>query len=233
MELNDRLVVAADPPKTIRSINSAARYVLGLAEALEGLNLIFKMNSAVRGNYELFREAKAAGCRVFADLKLVDIGDTMERDAFMLREYAPDIVTVKIDDDTIDGIARFKEVLGDRTEVLGVTVLTSSKQADSLDEVLRRAELAEPTGIDGLVSSGKEVGALRSRFGDRFTLNTPAIRPLWSVVEGDDQARITTPLQAIQAGADRTIVGRPITQAKDPHKAAERTLKEIGEALAA
>jgi orotidine-5'-phosphate decarboxylase len=86
------------------------------------------------------------------------------------------------------------------------------------DQVLRLASLAQEAGVDGVVCSAHEVEALRQRCGSDFLLVVPGVRPAWSTAH--DQKRIVTPAQAIAAGADYLVVGRPITQAKDPAEAA-------------
>ena len=132
------------------------------------------------------------------------------------------------------------------TEVLGVTVLTSLNDRDdgngnstrtmftcSTEEaVMRFAKVAAEAKIDGLISSPKEAAVLRAKFGLVLSLNTPAIRPKWAIVPGDDQNpdRIMTPAKAIQAGADRIVVGRPIRQAANPREAAiklQQTIREV------
>ncbi|MGE0612530.1 MAG: orotidine 5'-phosphate decarboxylase / HUMPS family protein, partial [Hyphomicrobiales bacterium] len=95
--------------------------------------------------------------------------------------------------------------------------------------VLRRARLAREAGFDGVVASGREAGRLRATLGPDFLIVTPGIRPEGAA--SGDQARVTTPLAAIGAGADYLVVGRPITGASDPRAAAEAIVKEIGAAL--
>jgi orotidine-5'-phosphate decarboxylase len=126
------------------------------------------------------------------------------------------------------------------TEVLGVTVLTSLKDADTqamftcstVEAVMRFAQVAADAKIDGLISSAKEAEMLRAEFGILLSLNTPAIRPTWAIVPGDDQNpdRIMTPAKAIRAGADRIVVGRPIVNAESPYDAVMRTIEEIARA---
>jgi orotidine-5'-phosphate decarboxylase len=118
--------------------------------------------------------------------------------------------------------------------LLGVTVLTSATQ-ETLDEigvtsglndqVLRLAELGKKSGVDGLITSPREVGLLRERLGSEITLVTPGVRPAWAAA--DDQKRFTTPREALQAGADYLVIGRPITAAPDPRSAVERVLEEM------
>jgi orotidine-5'-phosphate decarboxylase len=99
------------------------------------------------------------------------------------------------------------------------------------DLVLKRAEIAQRAGCEGVVCSGREVEAVRGRFGPDFTLLTPGVRPAWSAVDKDDQARVLTPADAIRRGSDLIVVGRPIAQAPDPGEAARKVLDEIDEGL--
>jgi orotidine-5'-phosphate decarboxylase len=132
----------------------------------------------------------------------------------------------------------------DGVKVLGVTVLTHLGP-DDLEAmgiapeyarnpaklVLLRAKLAKEAGCDGVVCAGTEARAVKDAFGKDFLVVCPAIRPAWSVVAGDDQTRITTPAQAIKAGADYLVVGRPIRKAENPVEAARKVVVEIAEAL--
>jgi orotidine-5'-phosphate decarboxylase len=118
--------------------------------------------------------------------------------------------------------------------VLGVTVLTSLNdvalseigfRGSVQDEVLLLAELAKSVGITGLVASPQELGILRKRFGSHFTTVIPGIRPTWS--DPGDQQRIMTPRQAVDAGADYLVIGRPITASTDPRTAVQRIVDEL------
>ncbi len=126
--------------------------------------------------------------------------------------------------------------------LLAVTVLTSLGADDlprlgyapglaPLDLVLLRAEIAARAGCAGIVCSGREVRAVRERLGPDLLVVTPGVRPSWAVVAGDDQARPLTPREAVEAGSDMVVVGRPIADAEDPAEAARRILDEIAEGL--
>jgi len=128
----------------------------------------------------------------------------------------------------------------DGVGVLGVTLLTDNDTAvveaggfkehyvnDIQALVMKRAKMAHAAGCRGVVCSGQEAKMVKSTFGEDFLAVTPGIRPEWSITQGDDQQRITTPAMAVRAGADLIVVGRPIKRAADPAGAAERIAQEI------
>lgn len=131
-------------------------------------------------------------------------------------------------------------------KVLGVTLLTSLRGQDLLAQgidpryavdppvelVLLRAALAQAAGCHGVVCAATEARAVKDRFGRDFLAVCPGIRPAWAEVAGDDQKRVLTPAEAIRAGADYLVVGRPIRRAPDPAAAARRVVAEISPALA-
>ncbi len=238
----ERLIVAADfKPPAGRGGDWVIKQILALAKSLNGTGVCLKVNSALRAcGYDLIDEIQFHGLQVFADLKLFDISETLSTDGALLHKAKPELLTTVCAAGTT-AMRKLKAELPD-TEVLGVTVLTSLTDTDTLamygcnteEAVLRFAQVAAHAQIDGLISSPKEVEVLRERFGDNFSLNTPAIRPQWSIVDADDQNpdRVMTPAKAIQAGADRIIVGRPIVRATNPRDAVMRTLDEIASAIA-
>lgn len=240
-----RLIVAADFKPTESRDNfwnqrgEVRKQVLALADSLKGTGVYLKVNSALRAcGYDLIGEIHARGLRVFADLKLFDIGETLSTDGVLLREAKPELLTT-VCAAGIKAMKLLKDELPD-TEVLGVTVLTSLNSADTQqihggnvpESVGKLAQQAIIAGIDGFISSPHEISILRKLVGDYMTINTPAIRPTWTIVEGEDQNidRIMTPAKAIQAGADRIVVGRPIVRATNPYDAVMRTLEEIASA---
>jgi orotidine-5'-phosphate decarboxylase len=122
--------------------------------------------------------------------------------------------------------------------LLGVTVLTSMGDQDleeigindtSMDQVKRLASLCQEAGLDGVVCSAREIGALRAICGTEFKLLTPGIRPTWAA--NNDQKRIVTPGEAIKLGADYLVIGRPIYGAKDPVAATKKIIAEISEVV--
>ena len=240
----ERLIVAADfkPDHTKGQGRTWVKdQVLSLADDLHDLNCIIKVNSALRlVGYELISSLHARGLQVFADLKLYDIGETLFTDGTILQEMKPDLLT------TVCAIGEksLKALKGalPSTEVLGVTILTNLTDEEIRfiyglsisDMVLNFAKIAANAGLDGLISAPTEAARLREFLGSEMTINTPAVRPAWTFVPGDDQnpERIMTPAQAIQAGADRIVIGRPILQAKDRREAAIRTIEEIQASVA-
>jgi len=250
LKLEERLILPADFKPDLGGISEVRRKVLELAGSVEGTGVIIKVNSALRAcGYSLIKELHDRGVKVMADLKLVDIAETMETDALIIAEYAPELLTVMCCAG-IEGMRRVRYGVLSEMEVLGVTVLTSLNEEDcqaiftcsTKAGVLRFARMAQLAGLNGLVLSPAELEVVRDRPELALTFNTPAIRPAWSVfVGGDDQNqnRVMTPAKAIEAGADRIVVGRPILGAKpndkglpnSPREAVERTIAEIAEGL--
>lgn len=240
METSERLIVAADfDPRKFGGINGVREKVLKLADTLEGLGVIIKVNSILRAcGYSLIKDLHELGLRVFADLKLVDIPNTMETDGAMLAEVKPELLTVMCCAG-IDGMASVQKVIGSETEVLGVSVLTTFDEEEcqaiftcsTKAGVLRFARMAQLAGLGGLILSSQEAEMLSKKKELLLSLNTPGIRPEWSLVAGDDQKRVMTPGKAIDAGAKRIVIGRPITQDDNPREATEKTLREIEEAM--
>lgn len=226
----DRLIVALDMP----TVEEARLLVSRLNDTVTfykvGLELLFA------GGLELARALKAMHKHVFLDLKLLDIGNTVERAVANATELGVDFLTVHGHD-----LKTMRAAVSGRgaskLKLLAVTVLTNltgddlNEQGSSLapaDLVLRRAELARLAGFDGVIASGQEAARIRAAVGPGFLIVTPGIRLTGSAT--DDQQRITTPDNAIRAGADYIVVGRPITQADDPKLAAETFVNHIREA---
>ncbi len=182
--------------------------------------------------------------KIFLDLKLNDIPATMKRALFACFRMGVDFVTIHPDEagEALKTLGT-EERMG--CKLLGVTVLTSLNSTkleklgyrqeycqDIAQLVAQRARVLLEAGVDGLVCSGHEIRPLRASFGTKPILFVPGIRPSWSMVTGDDQKRVMTPGEAIRAGADYIVIGRPIRDASDPKGALKAVIKEIGEALA-
>lgn len=176
---------------------------------------------------------------VFLDVKLHDIPNTVAGAVRALAAYGPSWITVHAAGGPAM-VAAARQAAeasggGQRPRILAVTVLTSLDAATlaatgvadaPVDQVLRLARLAMAAGADGLVCSPAEVAAIRDALGEALVLVVPGVRPAGSLA--DDQARIATPEQMAQAGADWIVVGRPITQAADPAAAARAIARALG-----
>lgn len=223
----DKLIVALDVP----SYDDARDLVIALGDTVSfykiGLELLFA------DGLTLARELVNEGKRVFLDLKFLDIGNTVERAVANAAVIGVDFITLH-GHDTKTVAAAVRGRGGAPLKLLAVTVLTNLDQRD-LDEqglvtspaelVLKRARIAQAAGADGVIASGQEAAGLRASCGPDFLIVTPGIRLPGG--EAGDQSRITTPADAIGAGADHIVVGRPITAATDPKAAAQAFLDAI------
>jgi len=222
----ERLIVALDVPTPaearalVERIGDAARFYK------VGLELF-----SAPGCFELIAWLAGRGNKVFADLKLYDIPETVRRAVANLRERGATFLTVHGHRSVMQAAAQEKAGL----KILAVTVLTSFDQRD-LDEmgatlttqelVLARARGAVETGCDGVIASGLEAARLKAEFKDRLLVVTPGIRPVDNK-PSDDQKRTVDVAQAFAAGADHIVVGRPIRQAPDPRAAAQAIQETI------
>jgi orotidine-5'-phosphate decarboxylase len=228
----DRLIVALDVP----SIPAAASLVERLGDAVSFYKIGYQL--AFAGGMALAETLVGAGKQVFLDLKLHDIGNTIEKGVESVARMGATFVTVHAYPQTMKAAVAARGGAGLR--ILAVTVLTSYDDADleaagyalgvsSL--VALRAAQARETGVDGLVCSAEEAAALRSLVGTSMMLVTPGIRP--DGAAAGDQKRVMTPARAIAAGADYLVVGRPIVEAADPKAAAVAIVAEIAAAASA
>jgi orotidine-5'-phosphate decarboxylase len=229
----DRLIVALDMPTQEEALRLVARLDTAVTFYKVGLELLFA------GGLELARALKGEGKHVFLDMKLLDIGHTVERAVANATEFGVDFLTVHGQDlKTLRAAVAGRGK--SRLKLLAVTALTNltaddlKQQGSSLtpaELVQARARLAREAGVDGVVASGQEAGKIRELVGPDFLIVTPGIRLTGSST--DDQERITTPDNAITNGADYLVVGRPITEADDPRAAAGTFIEHIREAHAA
>jgi orotidine-5'-phosphate decarboxylase len=235
--VKDRLIVALD----VETLTDAERMV----DRLRGLVTRFKIGSqlftaAGPGAVEAIQKR---GAEVFLDLKFHDIPNTVAGAAREATRMGVLMFNVHASGGrammaaAAEGAATAARELGGRRPiVLAVTVLTSLDRAalgrelgvaDSVEgHVLHLAALAAAAGLDGCVASPNEIGSLRTGRGTGWVIVTPGVRPAGSAV--GDQSRIATPAAAAAAGAHYLVVGRPITAAPDPARAAEAVLKEMG-----
>lgn len=187
------------------------------------------------------RYLKEQGKRVFLDLKVHDIPNTVGQSLRALTRLGADFMTIHGTGGRAMMEAAMQAVCEEasrlhiaRPRVLAVTVLTSIDEDawqeiggkyDIGQSVKRLARLAREAGVDGTVSSPYEAKAIREMNGEDFLIVTPGIRPSFAVV--NDQKRFTTPAQALREGASHLVIGRPITKAENPREAAEKILAEI------
>jgi len=234
----EKLIVALDVPDSDQALH--------LADQLRGHAGVFKVGLelfSAQGPV-LVRELVQRGARVFLDLKLHDIPNTVRGAARELARLGVSMMTVHASGGrammqaALEG-ARAGAGAGPTPLVLGVTALTSLAEGDLADigwhepseaVVLRLASLAQAAGLGGVVASPREAVSIRRNCGPGFAIVTPGIRP--EDASRDDQARASTPEAAIRAGADFLVVGRPITQAADPVAAARAIVSQIEGALA-
>ncbi|OYX25914.1 MAG: orotidine 5'-phosphate decarboxylase [Rhodobacterales bacterium 32-66-7] len=226
---DNRLIVALDVPNVVHGLDLAARIGDAVSFYKIGLGML------TGGGLALANELKQEhGKQVFLDLKLFDIGATVEAAVRGIARYELDFLTVHGDPQVVAAAAMGKAASG--MKVLAVTILTSLDRAD-LDAnliragavaeiVLDRAARAFAAGADGVIASPEEAAAIRAlpeAYGKLIV--TPGIRPFGAA--GGDQKRVATPRQAILDGADHIVVGRPIWQAADPAAAARAVLAEL------
>jgi orotidine-5'-phosphate decarboxylase len=212
-----------------------------LVQALDGAADFFKIGYQLfygGDGFALGKELLAAGKRVFFDLKLLDIDNTVERGVAAIARTGATMLTVHAYPQCMR--AAVKGATGSDLTILGVSVLTSMDDNDVAEAgfardtaglVSLRAGQAKAAGIGGLVCSPLEAEMVRSIVGPDMAIVTPGIRPSGSAV--GDQKRVMGPAEAIEAGASHLVVGRPITAAADPAGAARAILSEMkGHALA-
>jgi orotidine-5'-phosphate decarboxylase len=227
----DRLIVALDLP----DIAAAQAMVARLGDSVSFYKIGYQL--AYAGGLSLVRPFTEAGKKVFVDLKLHDIGNTVARGVESIATLGATFLTVHAYPQTMKAAVEARA--GSGLKILAVTVLTSYDDADLAaagyrlgvsDLVEARARQAQELGIDGLVCSPEEAASLRKIVGDQMKLVTPGIRPAGAAT--GDQKRIMTPGRAIAAGADYLVVGRPVMEAADPKAAADAIVAEIAQALA-
>jgi len=227
VKARDRLIVALD----VESVGEARALVAALGETVAFFKVGMELAYAP-GGFDFARELKASGKRVFLDLKLHDIGVTVERATRQIARLGVDFLTLHAFPQTM---AAAREGATDSAlKLLAVTVMTSYDDADLKEAgyacgvaelVARRAWQAKAAGVDGLILSPMELTAIRPIVGPDMLLVTPGVRP--EGADAGDQKRVMTPGEAIAASADYIVIGRPITRAADPAAAAEAIAEEM------
>jgi orotidine-5'-phosphate decarboxylase len=228
----DRLIVALDLPDVAQAEAMVAR----LGDSVTFYKIGYQLGYA--GGLSLVGKLADQGKKVFIDLKLHDIGNTVARGVESIARLGATFLTVHAYPQTMKAAVEARA--GSDLKLLAVTVLTSYDDSDLhaagyrlnvADLVEARARQAQLLGVDGLVCSPEEAAALRKIVGHQMRLVTPGIRPAGAAT--GDQKRIMTPSRAIAAGSDYLVVGRPVVEAADPKAVAEAILAEIAPAKAA
>jgi orotidine-5'-phosphate decarboxylase len=226
----DRLIVALDLP----GVDVAEAMVARLGDSVSFYKIGYQL--AYAGGLPLVRQLAQSGKKVFLDLKLHDIGNTVARGVESVARLGATFLTVHAYPQTMKAAVEGRG--GSGLKILAVTVLTSYDDDDLHAAGYRlgvsglveaRAQQAQVLGVDGLVCSPEEAARLHKLVGDQMVLVTPGIRP--AGVAAGDQKRMMTPARAIAAGADYLVVGRPVMEAADPRTAAEAIHEEIAQAL--
>ena len=228
--MRDRLIVALD----LASVEEAERLVERLGDTVSFYKIGYQL--AYAGGLPFAERLAAGGKKVFLDLKLHDIANTMSEGVRSIVGLGATFLTVHAYPQTMRAAVEGRG--SSPLKILGVTVLTSYDDKDAAeasyagsvaDLVEQRTRQARDIGIDGIVCAATEAARVRGILGPNRLIVTPGIRPAGSAT--GDQKRIVTPAAAIRAGADHLVVGRPITAAKDPRAAADEIVEDIAGAL--
>lgn len=231
----DKLIVVLDV--------ETARRALDIFHALKDVAGMFKVGSQLftAAGPQVVREIVGAGGRVFLDLKFHDIPNTVAAAGAEAARLGVSIFNVhacggsEMMRRTSEAVTETAEREGlERPVVIAVTVLTSADDSvlaeagvssGTTEQVRRLARLAEANGMDGVVASPHEVRLIRETVGRNFVVVTPGVRPTGAA--RDDQRRVMTPAEAVRAGADYLVIGRPILNAPDPARAAQEIIEEM------
>jgi orotidine-5'-phosphate decarboxylase len=226
LQPRDRLILALD----VATVDAAEAMTERLGDSVGVYKIGYQL--AYAGGLPFAEALARAGKRVFLDLKLHDIGNTVAKGVESVAKMGARFLTVHAYPQTMKAAVEARA--GSNLKILAVTVLTSYDDADLAaagyelgvgELAAARAEQARDIGIDGLVCSGEEAAMLRPVVGAGMVLVTPGIRPAGAA--SGDQKRIMTPTAAIAAGADYLVVGRPILESSDPRAAADGIVAEI------
>ncbi|HEX2256143.1 MAG TPA: orotidine-5'-phosphate decarboxylase [Afifellaceae bacterium] len=231
-DARDRLIVALD----LADVAEAEQLVARLGDAVTFYKV--GMQLAFAGGLEMVGRLAGEGKRVFLDMKLLDIDNTVTGAVRSIAALGAAFTTIHAYPNAMRAAVagRGAEPLG----LLGVTVLTSMDDSDLAEAgygrtagelVVERASQAAAAGMDGIVCSPREAAEVRAAAGPELVIVTPGVRPAGAPT--GDQKRVMTPKDAVRAGADYLVVGRPVSQAREPNAAAEAIIAEIETALSA
>lgn len=227
----DRLIVGLD----VATTEEAESLVQRLGDSVTFYKIGFEL--AVAGGLVLAEKLAYSGKKVFVDLKLHDIGATVEKATRNVARLGASILTVHAYPQTLRAAAEGRGDSG--LKVLGVTVLTSWDASDVAEAgfsegpeelVARRVRQTRDAGVDGVICAPTDLAAVRRIAPSPFLAVTPGVRPAGAAL--GDQKRVATPGDAIRAGADRLVVARPVIAAPDPRAAADAIVAEIAAAAA-
>ncbi|WP_170316117.1 orotidine-5'-phosphate decarboxylase [Microvirga calopogonii] len=228
-DIRDKLIIGLDVP----SVEEARAVVARIGDAGTFYKIGYQL--AYAGGFEFARELIGQGKKVFLDLKLHDIGNTVEEGVRSVARLGATFLTVHAYPQTMRAAVAGKA--GSSLKILAVTVLTSYDDNDLVEAgyapvtaaelVARRAGQARDLGIDGIVCAATEAERVRAIVGPDRLIVTPGIRPAGA--EAGDQKRVVTPAEGIRLGANHLVVARPIVKAADPRAAAEAIVREIAD----
>lgn len=227
---HEKLILALDVP----TVKIAERFIATLGDEIRFYKIGHQL--AYSGGLELARDLIKDGKKVFLDLKLLDIGNTIFHAVENLVKLNVDMLTIHAYPQAMS--AAVEAARGSSLCLLGVTVLTSMNDHDlklagyelsHRELVAQRCALAKELDMGGVVASPSEAAMLRQLVGNEFAIVTPGVRP--KGYDSDDQKRVSTPAEAIAAGASHLVIGRPIIKAQDPLKATLDILEEIGQSI--
>ncbi|CAN7295193.1 orotidine-5'-phosphate decarboxylase [Rhizobium sp. LjRoot98] len=230
MTARDRLIVGLDIP----TIGEAEAIVKALGDDVLFYKIGYQL--AFAGGLEFARDLAADGKKIFLDMKLLDIDNTVAKGVENIAKMGMSMLTLHAYPKAMR--AAVEAAKGSDLCLLGVTVLTSMDEQDVIDAgyeydphtlVLRRAEQARAAGMGGIVCSAEESAAVRKVVGPQMAIVTPGIRPAGS--DKGDQKRVMTPADALRAGSSHLVVARPIVKAADPQAAARAILGEMSGVL--
>ena len=225
---SEKIIVALD-------VNTK-KEALGLANELRGQVGFFKIGLQLytSAGPDVVRAIAETGAKIFLDLKLHDIPNTVAKTVEAVGRLGVQMLSFHLS----GGEKMVRAAVEARTNdlmLLGVTVLTSADQQTLIetgvsgtpeDQVLRLASLGVNAGANGLITSAREIQSLRKAFGETVTIVVPGIRPSWA--EPGDQKRVMSPRQALEAGADYLVIGRPVTGHQNPCEAIKKIAAELG-----
>jgi orotidine-5'-phosphate decarboxylase len=226
LSARDCLIVGLDLP----TLKEAERMVARLGDAVSFYKIGFEL--ALAGGIPFAGDLARSGKKVFLDLKLHDIGNTVARAAERAAELGATFLTVHAFLPTMRAAAEGRG--NSALKILGVTVLTSWDENDVREAgyavglrelVAKRAEQAREAGIDGLIASPMEAAPLRKQVGRSLLIVTPGVRPAGAAA--GDQKRVMTPAEAVKSGVDHIVVARPVIAAPDPRAAAKAIVAEL------